>query len=142
MSNMRAEFESSVAGSSNFIYMESTGEYIHKKVAPAYKNFDGPRSFRAAEAEHVASLEKFNEQWFYWQHAWNCGAQEPQLSITDLSDDVLNAVLNEEYLVEDYQRGEGIVHNREQVRHNFISMDAGRFVLRTAFAAYKKIMNR
>lgn len=67
MSKMRKTFEQVTPGSRRFIYMESLNEYIHSK----------PRTARPdINKQQELELETFNEQWFYWQIAWQGGKDD------------------------------------------------------------------
>lgn len=69
MSKMRKAFEEATPGAANFIYMESTNEYIWGKVVKAFSPEAPKNSTRLAE---------FNEKWYYCQIFWQGGKEEAQ----------------------------------------------------------------
>ncbi len=72
---MRKTFEDTVVNSGNYIYMDSTNEYICKKVISQIN--------RKEYAEQQQKLADFNECWFYWQASWKA-AEVPLKNLTAL----------------------------------------------------------
>lgn len=130
MSKMRKTFEEVTPGSSNFIYMESTGEYIWGKLVKAYSPEAPKNSSRLAE---------FNEKWFYWQIAWQGGGEEPVLTVEDVNDEMVESLLDLGYVEPDYDRGVGPVDTHYQLSNNFPTREAGRFVVRFVLERYKQL---
>lgn len=131
MNRMVKEFQDTIPGAGRFMYWEKTNEWLaldHKPTHP-----------KKAVEEFQVKLNAINEQWFYWQHAWNRGKEEPILVPEDIDQFTMEAILDSTYVEQDYDREVGPIEVQYQISNNFHNREFGRHVITKVFEAYKKI---
>lgn len=97
LKKMREAFESTVPGAgTTFVFVESVGNYISNKAPLCSRKRD-------EIAERQRQLTLINEQWYYWQQAY----QQSQADLLEIqrSSWVVSTVVTSLGLVEEYNLG-------------------------------------
>ncbi|AEH03551.1 hypothetical protein AVT69_gp126 [Pseudomonas phage PhiPA3] len=85
--------------------------------------------------------ELLNIRWVDWQKAWRGGEQKQLLEdrVIELNPELVEAILDTEYLQEDYNRDEGLVQVRYQISNDYHNREFARDSVKRIIEAYNKL---
>jgi len=116
---MRRSFEAAHPQVQKYIWRAEQDEYLY-----AYP----------LDPNRQALSGELNVLWRTWKLAWRDGQLAPEIS-----DEIIEALLDERYTVKDFNRLEGEVDIVYALSNNFVTREEGRDFLRLAFERFEQL---